>query len=141
MLNNLPSTLLKLSKKHLRLFLSSSYFSLVLIPLLMSKELLLLLMYLLTMAVSSIFPWVKVKKIEPRRLSLTVLKRVTGLCSRMSISCKVGCMVLMVLKVSLKVYSLLPRLILTSVSSFHLNLLMFYSLSCKLFLNLSSKVL
>lgn len=141
MLNNLPSTLLKLSKKHLRLFLSSSYFSLVLIPLLMSKELLLLLMYLLTMAVSSIFPWVKVKKIEPRRLSLTVLKRVTGLCSRMSISCKVGCMVSMVLKVSLKVYSLLPRLILTSVSSFHLNLLMFYSLSCKLFLNLSSKVL
>lgn len=141
MLNNLPSTLLKLSKKLLRLFLSSSYFSLVLIPLLMSKELLLHLMYLLTMAVSSIFPWVKVKKIEPRRLSLTVLKRVTGLCSRMSISCKVGCMVSMVLKVSLKVYSLLPRLILTSVSSFHLNLLMFYSLSCKLFLNLSSKVL
>lgn len=141
MLNNLPSTLLKLSKKLLRLFLSSSYFSLVLIPLLMSKELLLHLMYLLTMAVSSIFPWVKVKKIEPRRLSLTVLKRVTGLCSRMSISCKVGCMVSMVLKVSLKVYSLLPRLILTSVSSFHLNLLMFYSLSCKLFLNLSFKVL
>lgn len=141
MLNNLPSTLLKLSKKLLRLFLSSSYFSLVLIPLLMSKELLLLLMYLLTMDVSSIFPWVKVKKIELRRLSLTVLKRVTGLCSRMSISCKVGCMVSMVLKVSLKVYSLLPRLILTSVSSFHLNLLMFYSLSCKLFLNLSFKVL
>lgn len=141
MLNNLPSTLLKLSKKLLRLFLSSSYFSLVLIPLLMLKELLLLLMYLLTMDVSSIFPWVKVKKIELRRLSLTVLKRVTGLCSRMSISCKVGCMVSMVLKVSLKVYSLLPRLILTSVSSFHLNLLMFYSLSCKLFLNLSFKVL
>lgn len=138
-LNNLLSISLKHSKKLPKQYPFSSYFSLVLILHLMLKESQLLLMFPQITAVSLIFLWVKVKKIELKRLSLIVLKKDTGLCFKMYILCKVGCMDLMVLKVSLRVCLLHLKLILISVSSFLPNLLMSYFLLCKLFLNLFYK--
>jgi len=88
--NNLLSILWKFSLKHRRMFLFSSFFSLVLTPLLMLKKLLQHLIFPQIMADSLIFPWDKVKKTELKRLFSTVLRRAIGSCFKMSISCKIG---------------------------------------------------
>jgi len=88
--NNLLSTLWKFSLKHRRMFLSSSFFSLVLTPLLMLKKLLQHLIFPRTTADSLIFLWDKVKKTELKRLFSTALRRAIGSCFKIAILCKIG---------------------------------------------------
>jgi len=56
----------------------------------MLKELVRFITKDLLMELSSIFLWVKVRKILLSRLSRQLVKLVTGLCSRMCISCRPG---------------------------------------------------
>jgi hypothetical protein len=90
--NNLLSIFWKFSPKHRRMFLFSSFFSLVLTQLLMLKKSLQRLIYLQIMVDSLIFPWDKVKKTELKRLFSIAPRKDIGSCFKMSISCKTGFM-------------------------------------------------
>lgn len=69
---------------------SSSYSSLVLTPLLMSKESEERMVYLFNKVLSSIYPWDKVKKTSPSRHYIMLVNMDIGLCFKTYISCRVG---------------------------------------------------
>lgn len=94
-LNNLLLILSKRFKKLLRLCLYFSCCSLVLTLHLTLRELLRLSIFPRITDVLSTFLWAKVRKTERRKLCLTVLKKVIGLCFKTCIWCKVGCTVWM----------------------------------------------